>query len=174
MRERRGASGTGRSRGSTNSSARCASTRKPSRSVGGASGVKVRVSKACYRGQTWTGKLRGKVPRRSGRYRRVRYSVSRLFTGESRVYVTFKVLDSLSATPRHAANPDPQGPARMPPASRGPPPLGDPDRRHSRHCHARAAATSAAAMPANSNTMLLPRRHAAATVYRWYQGETIE
>ena len=42
--------------------------------------------------------------------------------------VTFKVLDSLSATPRHAANPDPQGPARMPPASRGPPPLGDPDR----------------------------------------------
>ena len=42
--------------------------------------------------------------------------------------VTFKVLDSLTAAPRHAANPDPQGPARMPPASRGPPPLGDPDR----------------------------------------------
>ena len=42
--------------------------------------------------------------------------------------VTFKVLDSLSAAPRHAANQDPQGPARMPPASRGPPPLGDPDR----------------------------------------------
>ena len=42
--------------------------------------------------------------------------------------VTFKVLDSLSSAPRHAANQDPQGPARMPPASRGPPPLGDPDR----------------------------------------------
>ena len=42
--------------------------------------------------------------------------------------VTFKVLDSLSTAPRHAANQDPQGPARMPPASRGPPPLGDPDR----------------------------------------------
>ena len=42
--------------------------------------------------------------------------------------VTFKVLDSLSTTPRHAVDPAPQGPARMPPASRGPPPLGDPDR----------------------------------------------
>ena len=42
--------------------------------------------------------------------------------------VTFKVLDSLSTAPRPAADQDPQGPARMPPASRGPPPLGDPDR----------------------------------------------
>ena len=117
-----------RHRTCTGSSALCAPTRKPSRSVGGASGVAVRVSEACYRDPNWTGKLRGKVPRRSGRYRRVRYSVSRLFTGESRVRVTFKVLDSLSTAPRHAASQDPQGPARMPPASRGPPPLGDPDR----------------------------------------------
>ena len=43
--------------------------------------------------------------------------------------VTFEVLDSLYSAPRHAATQDPQGPARMPPASRGPPPLGDPDRR---------------------------------------------
>ena len=42
--------------------------------------------------------------------------------------VTFKVLDSLSTAPRHAVNQAPPGPARMPPASRGPPPLGDPDR----------------------------------------------
>ena len=42
--------------------------------------------------------------------------------------VTFKVLDSLSSAPRRAANPAPQGAVRMPPASRGPPSSGDPDR----------------------------------------------
>ena len=42
--------------------------------------------------------------------------------------VTFKVLDSLSTAPRDAVNQASQGPARMPPASRGLPSSGDPDR----------------------------------------------
>jgi hypothetical protein len=58
--------------------------------------------------------------------------VSRVFTGESGVRVTFKVLDSLSTAPWEAFNLASQGPARMPPASRGLPssgdPSGDPDR----------------------------------------------
>ena len=45
---------------------------------------------------------------------------------------TFKVLDSLSTAPRHATDPAPQGSARMPPASRGLPLSGDPDRMVSR------------------------------------------
>jgi hypothetical protein len=39
-----------------------------------------------------------------------------------------KVLDSLSSVPRHSTDPAPQGSARMPPASRGLPLSGDPDR----------------------------------------------
>ena len=45
---------------------------------------------------------------------------------------TFKVLDSLSSAPQGAADPAPRSPTLMPPASRGLPSSGDPDRMRSR------------------------------------------
>ena len=67
-----------------------------------------RVSKACYRDHTWTGKLRCNGPRRSGRYRRVSHgSHGRIQSA----CVTFKVLDSLSTIgPSARGQPGSSGP----------------------------------------------------------------